>query len=430
MGAVFGFVISWMMTRFAHESSAVLVLSLVLAYLSFVIAEHELHVSGVMAVVACAIVFGIFGMSRLPRETVELMHETWEFIAHICNTLLFIFVGLLVDLASLIGDFWYILFAVLLVQVSRASLVYSLVPLAEKIFSLPHVTLGERHIMFWGGLKGGLAIAIVLSLPVDLPGRELLIHLTLGVVLFTMLVNAPSIRPLIKMLGIDQLTPEERAELRRGIIGARKEVDSILGHFREYGLLTRASQHTVQSDTDTMLESWLPDVVGDDEFRHQRLNVLNAEYQEMDDLFRAGVLSQYAYLDLRSEIVRKRDHIITEHRVDRETISRRSGNLFLRLETTLVKRLREKNWATGFMSYYQNRRLSNHLLRDIARILMAEAALKSLRKDPGISAEHREKLELIYNQHLAFFVNIFRRQDILSRNFLNVLSRGYVKKRR
>ncbi|MCW8924549.1 MAG: cation:proton antiporter [Gammaproteobacteria bacterium] len=403
VGAVFGFVISWMMTRFAHESSAVLILSLVLAYVSFVVAEHDLHVSGVMAVVACAIVFGIFGMPRLPRESVELMHETWEFIAHICNTLLFLFVGMLVDFSSLVGDFWYILLAVALVQASRAALVYSSVPLIEKIFKLPHVTLGERHIMFWGGLKGGLAIAIVLSLPVDLPGRELLIHLTLGVVLFTMLVNAPTIRPLIRSLGIDRLSADELAELKRGIIGAKYEVDHILERFTVSGLLSKAGHHAVKDETNGILNEWMPEVIGDDEFRHQRLNALNAELQEMDDLFKAGVLNQYSYLDLRSEIMRKYDHIVTEHRAGKIVRSRRRDNIFVRFEDALVRRLREKDWAAGFLSHYQNRRLSNHLMRDIARILMAEAALKNLYEDESVSAEHREKIESIYARQISFF---------------------------
>jgi CPA1 family monovalent cation:H+ antiporter len=402
VGAVFGGIISWMMTRFAHEVSAVLILSLVLAYLSFVIAEHSLHFSGVMAVVACAVVFGIFGMPRLSREAVEVMHETWEFIAHICNTLLFLFVGLLVDLESLVGDFWYIMLAALLVQVARAANIYSFVPLTEKLFKLPHVTLGERHIMFWGGLKGGLAIAIVLSLPVDLPGRELLIHLTLGVVLFTMLVNAPTIRPLIKKLGIDKLSSEENAELKRGIIGAGHAVENLLNQFSQSGLLTRANQHAIQEETDGMFAKWMPEVVGDDEFRYQRLNALNAEYQEMDNLFKAGVLNQYSYLDLRGEIVRKRDHIVTEGRVNKRKSSGRTDNLFLRLEDNLVKRMREKDWAAGIMSYYQNRRLSSHLMRDIARILMAEAALKEM-SHAAISDEHRKKLESLYRGHLDRF---------------------------
>ena len=403
VGAIFGFVISWMMMRFAQESSSVLILSLVLAYVSFVVAEHSLHVSGVMAVVACAMVFGIFGMPRLSREAVELMRETWEFIAHICNTLLFLFVGMLVDLTGLLADIGYILLAVILVQASRAALIYSSVPLVEKVFKLPHVTLGERHIMFWGGLKGGLAIAIVLSLPVDLPGRELLIHLTLGVVLFTMLVNAPTIRPLIRLLGIDKLSADELAELKRGIIGARGEVANILDRFSDSGLLSKAGHHTVKGETNGILNQWMPEVIGDDEFRYQRLNVLNVEMQEMDDLFKAGVLNQYSYLDLRGEIMRKRDHIVTEHRVSERRASVRRDNLFVRFEDALVRFLREKDWAAGFLSHYQNRRLSSHLMRDIARILMAEAALKSVRDDDSVSADHKQKIEENYARLLGFF---------------------------
>lgn len=402
VGAVFGFVISWMMTRFTQQSSAVLILSLVLAYVSFVVAEHNLHVSGVMAVVACAMVFGIFGVPRLARETVELMHETWEFLAQICNTLLFLFVGMLVDFNSLIGDFWYILLAIFLVQASRAALIYSSVPLVETLFKLPHVTLGERHIMFWGGLKGGLAIAIVLSLPVALPGRELLIHLTLGVVLFTMLVNAPTIRPLIRSLGIDKLSADERAELKRGLIGAKTEVKKILDRFSESGLLSKAGYHAVKKRTIGLLEAWTPEVIGDDEFRHQRLNALNAEVQELEDLFKAGVLNQYSYLDLRSEIMRKRDHIVTEHRLSERRHSLRQDNFFLRFEDALVKWLREKDWAAGFFAFYQNRRLSNHLLRDITRILMAEAAMKNLSEDASVSVEHRQKIAASYNRQLEF----------------------------
>jgi CPA1 family monovalent cation:H+ antiporter len=403
VGALSGFVISWLMSKFAHETSAVLVLSMVLAYLSFVIAEHGLHVSGVMAVVACAVTRGVFGVARLPQEAVDAMHETWEFIAHICNTLLFLFIGLTVDVGSMAGDLFIALFAVVLVQAARASMVYSLVPATVKLFDLPKVTLGERHIMFWGGLKGGLAIAIVLSLPHDMVGRELLINLTLSVVLFTLLVNAPTIRPLIRKLGIDRLSDDECAELKRGINDARFGATSLLQRFAEAGLLSKANRHVVTEKTDDTLLAWMPEVIGDDEFRHQRLNGLRAEMQELDALFRAGVLRQYAYLDLRGEIQRKRDHIVTEHRQHRPVHSKRGSNIVLRIEDAMVKWLREKDWAAGLLSAYQNRRLSHHLMRDIARILMAEAALDSVRDDKDISEQHREALEKIYFAQLDMF---------------------------
>jgi len=403
VGAIFGFIISWLMSKFSKDTSAVLILSLVLAYLSFVIAEHGLHVSGVMAVVACAVIFGIFGITRLPQETVDLIHETWEFIAHICNTLLFLFIGMLVNLSSLLDYALIILFAVFLVQASRASMVYSLVPLTEKIFKLPHVTLGERHIMFWGGLKGGLALAIVLALPLDLPGRDILINLTLGVVLFTLLINAPTIRPLIRRLGIDQLSDDERAELKRGINDAQHRSNNLLDRFTQHGLLSTANQHVIKEKTSNTLQAWIPDVIGDDELRHQRLTNLKIEANELDDLFRSGVLKQYVYLDLRGELQRKRDHIICENRLDTKQQSSRRSNLFLRIEDTLVKSLREKDWASGLLSWYQNKRLSSHLMRNIARILMSEAALKSINKDNSIAHEHRKELETLYTGHLDYF---------------------------
>ncbi len=405
VGIIFGFAISWLMSRFAQETSAVLILSLILAYMSFVIAEHSLHVSGVMAVVACAIILGIFGINRLPHETIEAMHETWQFIAHICNTLLFLFIGMLVDLDSLVSNSGIILFAVFLVQASRASMVYSLVPLAEKLFKLPHVTVGERHIMFWGGLKGGLALAIVLALPLDLPGREILIDLTLGVVLFTLLINAPTIRPLIRYLGLDLMSDDERAELKRGLGDAQQSSNQLLKRFTHYGLLSTANQHVIKDKTENTLNAWVPEVIGDDEYRHQRLNALRAEVNELIELFRTGVLKQYVYLDLLAEMQRKQDHIITEHRLKENIRSPRRANVFLRIEDALVKWLREKDWAADLMANYQNKRLSSHLMRDIAGILMSEAALKHIKNDKTINEAHRSKLEYLYNEQVNYFRN-------------------------
>ena len=405
VGAVFGFIISWLMSRFSHATSAVLILSLVLAYFSFVIAEHYLHVSGVMAVVACAIVFGVFGVSRLPAEAVETMHEAWEFIAHICNTLLFIFVGLLVNPDSLATYFVPAMIAVLLVQASRASMIYSLVPATVKLFKLPHVTLRERHIMFWGGLKGGLAIAIVLSLPEDLPGRDILINLTLGVVLFTLLVNAPTIRPMIRKLGLDQLDDNERAELKRGISDAMLGAEEMLDRFSDAGLLSKANQHTVMNRTNDMLMSWMPDVIGDDEFRHQRLLALQAEMKALDNLFRAGAIRQYVYLDLKNVLQSKRDQIINEDRHGAGNQPLKKTNFFLLIEDLFIKWLREKDWAAGLMSYYQNRRLSSHLMRDIAQIIMAEVALETIRESRSILEEHRMRLEAIYLDRLGLLRN-------------------------
>ena len=178
--------------------------------------------------VAAAITISIFGTGRISQSATNFIKEGWEVIAMVFNSLLFLLVGLSVDIFRLFERIDAILIAVLFVMMARALSIYPMVPATISLFRLPHVTLSERHIMWWGGLKGGLAIAIVLSIPNELPGRDLLLDMTLGVVLFSLLVNAPTIRPLMHKLGIDRLSDDERAELKHALNKAEQHASGIL----------------------------------------------------------------------------------------------------------------------------------------------------------------------------------------------------------
>ena len=77
-------------------------------------------------------------------------------IALVCNSLLFLLVGISMNLFQLIDRIDAIFIAILLVLVARAATVYTMVPATIRLFKLPHVSLGERHIMWRRGLKGGV----------------------------------------------------------------------------------------------------------------------------------------------------------------------------------------------------------------------------------------------------------------------------------
>ncbi|MCP4042023.1 MAG: sodium:proton antiporter, partial [Gammaproteobacteria bacterium] len=365
VGVGFGLLVSWVMAKLRAGTAEVLILSLVVAYASFIVAEHGLHLSGVMAVATAAVTLGVFGTPRLQAETGTALGETWEFLSLICNTLLFMLMGLSVDLNSLFSMLGSGLLAVLLVLVARASMIYTLVPFTTRIFGLPKVTLGERHIMWWGGLKGGLAIAIVLSIPPDLPGRQMLMDVTLVVVLFTLLVNAPTIRPLIHKLGIDRLTNAESAELKRGVVVARERATGLLNRFLQSGLLSRAGHHQVLEKASEALQIDTVQVAEEHSMRRQRLESLRIELEILQDLYKAGVVPQYTFLDLKGELQRKREHVASGQ-LGEERPGCRQVNPFLRLERGLIHWSREKNWAAGMLTIYQNRRTSNHLIKDIA----------------------------------------------------------------
>ena len=100
IGAATGLIISELLYRIRAGMSSYLIMSIVLAYSSFALAEHVMHVSGVMAVVSAAITLGVLGISRIPQHERETVDETWDVIALICNSLLFLLVGLSVDVSG------------------------------------------------------------------------------------------------------------------------------------------------------------------------------------------------------------------------------------------------------------------------------------------------------------------------------------------
>jgi Na+:H+ antiporter len=397
VGAIIGVVLSELLYRIRAGVSSYMIMSIVLAYSSFAIAEHIFHVSGVMAVVAAAIALGILGVSRIPQSERESVDETWDVIALICNSLLFLLVGISLDLSKLYSNLDSILVAIVLVLVARAAGIYSMVPATIKMFKLPHVSMGERHIMWWGGLKGGLAIAIVLSIPVDMPGRESILYITLGVVLFSLLVNASTIRPLMKKLGFDKFTNEEVAELKHGLIQSQQYAEKILGSFHSADLISRSTQQLIQKKTHQVFH--LDEEASDSsiEKRHVYITALRIEMQELKHLYDIGFLQYYTYMNIKNALLRDRESLSGETANDDKTEEKL--NPFVRLETTLIKQLREHDWAAGLMARYQYLRFSQSLQRDIAGILICEKVIDQLKKIDDFEEDVKQDVIDKYKHH-------------------------------
>jgi len=409
LGLAFGLLLSFLVVRLHLDTSSVLISSLILAYVAFIVAEHGLHVSGVMAVVAAALSFSLVASPRLAEETGHAVHNTWGFLADMTNTLLFLLIGMAVDLQSLAATSGFILLVGLLVIVARGVSVYSFVPLTVKLFKLPEVTMGERHIMWWGGLKGGLAIAIVLSIPADLPGRDILLNLTLGVVLLSLLINAPTIRLLIERLGLDRLSEDESIELEQTAAQVRMHAGSVLQKLLDNRVLSRAGNFRAEQEVSQSLQ-WPSQDVSDESFkRKQHLNALREESRELESLFKAGVVPQYSFLDIKVELQHESDQLRNPERIESE-MGASSPSLFIRFENELIHRLRESDWASNLLARYQNSRISQHVVKDLVRILMAEAAIEYARQqaeidprfDPSIESRYRDRLQLLHDKVAAY----------------------------
>ena len=168
-------------------------LTTVAAYGSFLLAER-LHGSGVLATVAAGLVIGNAGIlardehSRLSRKGREFILALWDFIAFLANSIVFLLIGFAV--AAIPFDrlgFGELAVVMALVLLSRAVTVYPLCFLFSG--SARAIPRHDQHVLWWGGLRGALGLALALSLPPDLPYRAQILIATFAVVAFSAVVQ-------------------------------------------------------------------------------------------------------------------------------------------------------------------------------------------------------------------------------------------------
>ena len=159
-------------------------LSTIVAFGAFLLGQL-LGMSGVVACVTAGIVVGNYGRHRgMGPVTRVTMGTVWEYAAFVANSLIFLLIGLRLDLSLIVDHVGLVLIAFAVVVAARAVTVYGLGAVFRVAGS--RVPFAWQHVLVWGGLRGTIALALVLSVPADVPGRETLQVVTFGVVLLSL----------------------------------------------------------------------------------------------------------------------------------------------------------------------------------------------------------------------------------------------------
>ena len=171
-------------------------LTTVAAYGAFLLAEH-FHLSGVLASLAAGLMTGNIGSLGSFTDTGrEAVVSFWEFVAFIVNSLIFMLIGI----RGAYQDFTNLLFpiaiAVVMMFVGRALAIYPLSALFSR--SALQISFPHQHILFWGGLRGALALALALGLPPELPERGAIVAVTFAVVASSIFVQGLTMVPLLR----------------------------------------------------------------------------------------------------------------------------------------------------------------------------------------------------------------------------------------
>ncbi len=312
-GIIVGLMLGWLISLFISRVDNYLIettLTTVLAFGSYLVAER-FGVSGVLAVVAAGLVNGNIGPQGMSPTSRIVIFNFWEVIAFLANSLIFLLIGLQVNITALLASWQPILWAILAVFIARFIVVYGLSWLVKQV-SEP-IPLKWQHILSWGDLRGAISLALVLSLPVSLGAeRDMLQVMAFGVVLFTLLVQSTTMAPLIRWLKIiTRSEAQVEYELQHARLTALRSADSRLDRLHNDGML---SSHTseklkrfITDQASSLAEKVRGLLLADPVLEAEELDtgwreMLRAQRSALFDLRQDGVISDEVFEQLSTDI--------------------------------------------------------------------------------------------------------------------------------
>lgn len=210
VGLVFGWLVVQTIPLIGNQPLVHITFTLVTAYAAFIVADHVLNASGIMAVLSAGLTIGYYGPTLYKQRVHTYLEMFWEDAAFVANSLIFLMLGLSEKVflahthSNPEGLLYPVLIAIAVVILARFAVVNTMVPALNLVPGSKPIDHRYRLVLGWGGLRGAVAIALAMSLPKHFPYRWQIIDFTFGVVLFTLLVNGTSMSWLVRRLGLDK----------------------------------------------------------------------------------------------------------------------------------------------------------------------------------------------------------------------------------
>ncbi len=295
--------ISWV-RRVFNDALVEISVIIAAAYITFYIAEHFLHVSGVLGLVTLGLAMASVGKTRISPEVEHFLHEFWELFAFIANTLIFIIVGVVIaEQANITGKNILILIILYIgVHIIRAIVIAIFYPIMRK--SGYGMDLKNATVLWYGALRGavGLALALIvtaeMAIAPDVRGQFL--FFTAGLVILTLLINATSIKYLVNALGLTKISPA-KAQVQMNV---QKYVYSsmlnALEKARRDRYLSRANWEVVKEYLPDPVEEEAYTAIEEDKMAEFRRRVLEKEKSSYWHQFKDGLLGAQSVMSLSS----------------------------------------------------------------------------------------------------------------------------------
>lgn len=199
LGAIIG-TFAYFTLRFATDPLITIALTTVTAYGSFLVAD-SLNASGVLATATAGLFLGNMGKktSMEPSNRIAVV-SFWRYVSFFISSIVFLLIGLKVNVPFLLAHTELILYAFLAVLASRAISVFLPLGLLHRLGQ--SLTIKAATAIWWGGLRGSLSMVLVLSIPNSIAGKDAIIAMTFGVVVLSVIFQGLTMGPVVRALGL------------------------------------------------------------------------------------------------------------------------------------------------------------------------------------------------------------------------------------
>lgn len=414
LGFLLARIVIWFITRINSEEMVQNSVIILAAYLTFILSQYYLGVSGVIALVAFGLTVTYVGKPRLKPQVNTFMEHFWELLTYIANTLIFILVGVVI--AEKVDFSWGALGVLILIYIAlnliRFGMIMLLYPVMKRLgYGL---TRRESVILTWGGLRGALAMTLALmvsytpAIPEDI--RSQVLFFTAGIVTLTLCINATTMRALLNRLGLTHV-PSARTMLAYRIEKSiRDNSEKYLEGLKKRDALEGANWHKVENYMTAQPQEPAKNPQNKAMLPEIRLRVLDKEKAICREIYEEGVISKPVFLRLMNSLDELYDH---------------DGNYPLNVRTSIFKfcqrtdllnALRNIPYLQNWMTFYFRERIT--VVYDLGRgfIILQKGSLKlldDLRASEWVTGEQdavldtlREEINDNINRMSAFINNL------------------------
>lgn len=213
IGVLAGYLVIYWIKHVFNDAMVETSLVIAAAYLTFYLAEHTFHVSGVLGLVALGLIIGGVGRARISPQVEHFMHEFWELAGFIANCLIFLIVGIVVAERSVFEGQDFLLLGIFYVGIHlvRAIVIGLFYPLMRRAgYGLPKK---DAVIVWYGALRGAIGLALALIVAgvddkyISAEIKDQFLFFTAGIVTLTLLINASTIKYIVSALGLTKVSP-------------------------------------------------------------------------------------------------------------------------------------------------------------------------------------------------------------------------------